>query len=308
LKVITMSKLAYLRPSFAAFAAVLVVSSSSFGQEPAAGDSVDKVTCAKAHTEAQVLRKEMRLVEAQQTAQKCMQSACPVMLQNECVQLLEKLERQIPSLTFDVRLDSRPAENAKVFVDGLIVDSTAAAHRLNPGEHKIRVELEGFDPVEQTIGVTEGQQFRAVQISFKSPEPETPAAGGSAAAGGGGTSQAALDRPIPVSVYVLGALGGAAILNAGVWWGLGLVEENNLRDSCYPRCKDSELDTMKTRYRIGDISLGVGLVASGVGLALYLTRPTVEREAALLKPKQRRFGFDVVPTPSGVQATTRFTF
>ncbi len=51
----------------------------------------------------------------------------------------------------------------------------------------------------------------------------------------------------------------------------GSSEKSDLRARCGSRCSDAEVASLKTRYILADVSLGVGIVALGVATYLWLT-------------------------------------
>src|SRR5205814_1618210 len=75
----------------------------------------------------------------------------------------------------------------------------------------------------------------------------------------------------PVLAYVLGGVG---ILGLGSFTYFGLTSKgdlSNLKDTCAPYCAQNDLDSVKTRMLVADISLGVGIVALGVATYLFVT-------------------------------------
>jgi hypothetical protein len=112
--------------------------------------------------------------------------------------------------------------------------------------------------------------MRLVAFSFDSPTVDPP----EAAVALPPPQAPVMDRPIPVLVYPLLGVGVAGLASFGVFTILGKSEESELEKDCAPACSDTELETMKRHYLIGDISAGVGaasLIAAGV---VYLVRPS----------------------------------
>ncbi len=70
-------------------------------------------------------------------------------------------------------------------------------------------------------------------------------------------------------------------MGLGGFVGFGLAgssKEKSLENSCAPNCSDSELDPMRRAYRIGDLSLGIGVAALAGTAVAYVTRPAGKRE------------------------------
>jgi hypothetical protein len=70
---------------------------------------------------------------------------------------------------------------------------------------------------------------------------------------------------------VLGVAGFVALGSFAVFGITGLNEKSRLRGVCSPHCTDAQVSKLKTDYVVGDVSLGVGLIALGVATFLWLT-------------------------------------
>ena len=75
---------------------------------------------------------------------------------------------------------------------------------------------------------------------------------------------------VPAATYVLGGIGVAALATGVVFRAIGAEQYNALAEDCGTACTDAQVDPVKAKYTISNISLGVGagaLVAGGVMLA-----------------------------------------
>jgi hypothetical protein len=79
---------------------------------------------------------------------------------------------------------------------------------------------------------------------------------------------------VPTAAWVLGGVGAAA-LGSFVGFALsGRAKENDMMSSCAPYCSQQDEDTMRRRYLVADISLGVSLVSLGAAAYLVLSSRT----------------------------------
>lgn len=232
-----------------------------------------RTECLDAHRNAQELKRSAKFLEAQEHLLVCSSGSCPGAIISDCGNWITELEQVTPSMVFQIRRDGKEALEATVLVDGKPIADRAQAVKVNPGRHTIHVELPPFPPRDEDVVLPEGQRMRLIEVEFKSqpaaaPVPVTLAT----------PPKKELERPTPVLVYPLLAVGIAGLASFGTFSILGKSEQGKLEDRCAPRCDDDELSTMKRFYLIGDISAGVG-AASLLGAAIvYLTRPSREVE------------------------------
>ncbi len=231
--------------------------------EGAEAQPTNKQQCIDAHRQTQALGGAGRLVEAREQAQKCTDPACPGLLVADCARWLSDLDQRIPSVVFEVRADGHPNVSARVFVDDKPVDdwTRGRALRLDPGQHTFRFELPGRPPVTETLVVAEGMRFRVVSAEFATPPPHLADRG------------TVRTRPVPLVVYPLLGLGALGVGGFVAFALLGKSEQHELERTCSPRCTDNDLASMRTRFLVGDISLGVGIAALVGAGVIYLARP-----------------------------------
>jgi hypothetical protein len=73
------------------------------------------------------------------------------------------------------------------------------------------------------------------------------------------------------------ALAGVGLVGIGLfsYFGLtGLSKEHDLEQSCMPRCSPSDIDGVRTRYHVADISLGIGVAALAGAILWYVLTPS----------------------------------
>lgn len=230
-----------------------------------------RAECVQAHQRTQELKRNEQFMEAQEQLAICSSVTCPGAIISDCGQWISELEQRTPSMVFDVQLDGKQAQGAKVFVDNQPVTEWSKAYKVNPGRHRVRAELAPFEPREETLVLPEGQRMRLVAISFESPKPVAEAPPASAAPMPVAVEQR---RPTPTAVYPLlgvGVLGGAGF---AVFSLMGRSEQNALERDCSPVCTDSDMSAMKRNYMIADLSAGIGAAALIGAAIVYFTRPT----------------------------------
>jgi hypothetical protein len=241
----------------------------------AAGSSSppSRADCLSAHHSAQELRQKDMFIEAQQKLAICSSASCPGAVISDCGNWITDLEQRTPSMVIEVKVDGRPADNVRLFLDHEPLGDWTHAIKVNPGRHVIRAEAPRFEPYEEAIVFPEGQRMRLVPIEFKSPVAPTPALSPALSAEPAARDVGTVSRPVPSAVYPLLGVGAAGLVGFGIFAVIGRSKQTNLENTCQHRCTDSDISSMKTAYLVGDISGTVG-VASLVGAAVvFLSRP-----------------------------------
>lgn len=247
---------------------------------------VEKRACLATYVEVQSNRQEGKLIAARAAAVTCGNDSCPPMLRSDCVTWLRELDASIPTVVFSASTpDGRDVTDARVTVDGRGVPrNMGEAIALDPGEHAVACETDGYGRVEVHLVAAQGEKNRPVHFEIEPVVRTTPSP----------TPLASRSRPIRPVTYVLGALG---IVSLGVWgvvgasafWGSPSVET---LDRCKPNCNPGDRSDVQRKLDVADIAGATALVALGATLVLYVTRPRV----------------DVVPVADGAIGTwtTRF--
>jgi hypothetical protein len=249
---------------------------------------VDVEACLSSHLQGQELRQSSKLLESREQFRQCARQECPSAIARDCVEWLGQYERQIPSISVRVTADGAGRSDARVSLDGVPVDNRAGKSiELNPGTHSIRVELAPFAPFETSLVISEGDQFRVVEAVFATPvkpsllaQPEPRP-----------VAPLVMERPVPVTAYVFGAVTLAAAANAAGWalssWSL----RQELEKACAPSCKPASVDVLEQRAMIADISWGVSVASLLATVTFYALRPEVPVESE----RPIAFGLDVLP-------------
>jgi hypothetical protein len=175
--------------------------------------------------------------------------------------------------------EGRDVIAVRLIVDGAVVTEAldGRAMPLDPGKHRIRLEAEGFAPVEQDVLMREGEKDRQVLLSVvpRGPVPQTelprPSPPERAPTPASPTTTP-ISRPIPPAAVVAASLGIVALGVATYFDLKGTSDALGLKDRCSPQCASSDVDPVRTEYLVARVAVGVSLVALGTAAILYLTR------------------------------------
>lgn len=231
--------------------------------------------CPTASEDGQRARDRGKLLEARELFRICSRTTCPGVVRKDCSKWLSEIEESIPSIVVAAR-DAAGTDltEVRIFVDGDPVASRADGKPIpiNPGEHVIRFEIEGAPPKTEPVVIRTGEKNRLLRVQLdrpiasdtpaplppRPPSPEEPD-----------------DRSSGRSTPILGWLfGGIGIVGVGSFAYFGIAAKNdldNLKSTCAPFCDQGDLDSVKSRMLVADISLGVGIVSLGLATYFFLT-------------------------------------
>lgn len=234
--------------------------------EQSASTRTNVASCIRAHESGQELRQAGHLLQGKAQLLQCAQEICPEIVRSECVSLLDELRVQIPSVVFRITVDGQSRPDVAAALDGIPIfaEVPTLAWDIDPGRHVFVFTHGDLEPIRQEVTITEGERLVPINVQFSTPKPVPPAA----------PPIYVEQRPIPTAVYVLSAAG---ILGLGSFVGFGLAarsKEDQLHWSCSPNCSPAQVDSVETRARIADISLGIGTAALVAAGTYYLLRPT----------------------------------
>ncbi len=287
-----------MRRRWVAALASLVVAPSVVSAAPPPGPPQDD-SCLTAPVEGQKLRRTDKLLDARDRFTQCARRTCPARIVQECTRWLHEVDDILPSIV----AVARDGQGGDLLDVQLSIDDkppagmSARAIELDPGSHKLVFRRKGMPDIQQDVLLREGEKNRSVVATFKPPAPPPPPA----------LPPPVIQRPVPVVVWVLGGiaiLGGVGFATFG---SLGLTERSS--DKCVPAgCTPSQRDSIETNFRIGDVSLGVGVLALVTGGVFFLTRPSVESRSVEPIDKPAGAFFDVRPMRGGGVAAVGVRF
>jgi hypothetical protein len=276
--------------------------------------------CMSSYEAGQRLRREGDLVGAASELLVCGGPACPVRMQGDCQRWLDDVERSTPAVVFRVR-DGGGAWLADVTasIDGAAprrLDGRAIA--MNPGEHVVVFEREGYRPLRTPVIVAEGEKLErrvitldAVVASDPSYTP-APASGGAtgtvqrlqpgvdpqrerAAGTGEDPVSAGPESSIPWGPVALGAVAVAGGVGFA-YFGMHAQSGEADLEQCTPNCSQARVDDVKEDFLRSNVSLGIGIAGIvGAGLWLILDRPSSADAGPQTRAARSTFGFG--PTP-----------
>jgi len=249
----------------------------------------DKRVCIAASESAQRLRKEGKLRAAREQLAVCSARECPALIRQDCAGWLNDVVSSTPSVVVAAKdTQGRDTMAVKLFIDGELVQERldGKAIALDPGMHTFRYELDAEHAHEDPVAIREGEKNRVLAVSFQSnaAAPVTPAAARPAEPAPtaheepsptheGTTAATKGPAPIPLGAYVFG---GAALASLGIGSVLLLSaggDARSLRSSCAPSCDQGQVDSARSKALVGDVALGVGVVAAAAAVWMVLVKP-----------------------------------
>lgn len=266
------------RPPFvvSAWAATVAITTmvGTARAQQAAPPADEAEACFAAAERAQPLLRQKKLREARALLDVCSRDSCPRAARTDCREWLAEATDAQPSIVIaahEIRgtgaaRETRDLNGVRAVIDDVLVidrvDTTPIV--IDPGRHRLRLERAGADPLVQDVDIREGEKGRVVDAYWHVASVAIPA------------------RPIPPSVLVVGGIGVFAV-GVGTYFEIsGLVQRHDLDVSCKPTasCLQSKVDSTRTQMRIGDVTLGGGLLFLAGSMILYFTRPAADTPEA----------------------------
>jgi hypothetical protein len=263
---------------------------------PRNAGAADRVQeCIGEHVEAQLLRKQGRLAAARARLIECADLTCPELVRAECAALSQEVEAALPSVVLDaLDVDGQPTSEPKVSIDGSAeLAPIDRAIPLDPGQHRFRFEHPNGAVQQIELVLAESEHERRVVADFRSKE-----------AG----EHATAERRWPTSVMLVSGGVAAVALGSFTYFAIAGHAMQSELERCKPSCDDrADIDHMRSRYLIADVSLGVALVSVGVG-AYAWTQRSPEAPPVGSRSTGRTLSVHPVATPRslGLWATGEF--
>jgi len=220
-----------------------------------------------------------------------------------------------------VEITSEPA-GASVMVDGAATDKvTPATFELSPGEHRVVLNVDGYQPLEKSLTLSKGEQGKvavnfAAEGTSTAPATETAlvdpfATDSSAAPAQGGEVENESEGP-PAAFWIAAAVAGVGLVSGTVFGSLALGDQNDFDDKKKTNPNDRAglqdiKDSGERNAIIADVSFGLAAAAAVVGVVVLVVHNKKGGEKADASAKSR-FNFVPVATGEAVGMTTAVSF
>lgn len=253
--------------------ATLMAAGATFYAGEGVARADDREQCATAADQAQQLRDEGKYRRAREQLIICARDVCPAPIKRDCLEWLSQVENTAPTVVFGAKDGAKDLSDVKVYVDGAPVTERLDGKpvQMDLGKHVVKFEYQGQTKEEEVI-IGAGQKNRNVTVTFGGATPGPTGPTGPAAPGpseSGGSLVPAL---------VVGGIGVLALGSFAIFGLSGKSDVSDLEKTCKPTCKESDVDSARTKLIVADISLGVGIVALGVATYLIITRPKIDAD------------------------------
>jgi hypothetical protein len=258
--------------------------------------------CIAASDQGQDARDNGNYRRARDAFAACARAACPALVRRDCAQWQAELEETWPSVIVSAK-DERGDDliDVRVFVDGdpLVTKLDGRPARVDPGEHKLRIEADGRPPVEQHLVVRAGEKNRVIEVRMGSTGE---AAGGQAEHGAPPRESGSAPDAKRTSALVFGGLALVAF-GTEAYFGLsGLSDRSTLLSQPCAQtgtCSTSTVDSIRTKFTVADIALGVGLASGALAVYLFLSSSPAKSNGTTTQGAH----VDLAPLPGGGAAT-----
>ncbi len=224
--------------------------------------------CADAAEEGQRQRIAGKLHAARETFAACLRPECPALVQKDCAQFVLELETATPSVVVAAHDGSGgDLTEVRVTVDGVafLERLDGKAQPIDPGVHQFRFETAGAPPLEKTIVVHEGEKSRVVAVTLQAPET---------------LQSSTTNHAVPVATWLSLGIGAVALGSFTTFGLMARHDYNQLHASWGTDCPQSDVDRVKRKALVADVSLGVSVVSFGIAAWTYFAR---EKTPAPLK-------------------------
>jgi hypothetical protein len=230
------------------------------------------LTCAQAYESAQEEKATGRLKAAIEHLKSCIDPNCATFIREDCVRWMDQVDSALPTVVFSVREDGKDLTDVEIQCDDkpLTGKLDGKAIPVDPGLRDFSFTVPGLEPMARQVLIREGERNRIVNVEFTKPS----AALTSPTANVATTLSDEPDlRPRTLALpYALAGVGALGVASFTLFALLGNSQQGELERTCSPFCQSSQVDSLKTKYLVADVSLGVGLVSLGVATYIFIKR------------------------------------
>jgi hypothetical protein len=285
-----------MRPAPGPWVAALVV--ASIGAASLARADT-KQQCTAASDQGQQLRDDGHYQRARQAFVACARDKCPAIVRRDCVKWLAELDQASPTVVVSAKGEKgEDLVEVKVTVDGDLLETRLDGKPtpVDPGSHLFRYETTGYPAVEAQVMVHSGEKSRLLPVQFgKPPPPPAPPPKPAAPVHVEPAEGARTPEGIRPSAWVFGGLSLTAFASEAYFGLSGLSQLNSLKAQPCAKtssCSENSVDTIRTKFTVADISLGVGIVSAALAAYLFVAGPSAE-------PPKTSAQIGVAPMPGG---------
>jgi hypothetical protein len=214
-------------------------------------------SCAQDAVEGQKLHRAGKLLRARERFVACAQTSCREDIVRDCTDWLARLDSELPSIVVAAKDHAgSDLRGLRVSIDDAPVEDASRAIPLDPGRHRLVITVPGRPPATRDVVLHEGERLREITFSFDEPAP---------------APERRAERPIPPLALLAGGVAVFGLVGFGTLGGIGVSDRSS--SGCDRGCDSNSASRVRTELLVADISLVVGVVASAVATALFLTRP-----------------------------------
>jgi len=218
----------------------------------------ERSECISLAEHGQIERQAGRLESSRRDFLRCSSETCPRVVRDDCIRWLAEVEPSMPSVVFFATDDAgHDLTDVRVDLDGvrLVERLDGRSIRVDPGQHTlVFARAAGGPPLRQTYLFVQGERDRKIAVRFP-PSNATEA------------SRVLAEPPRKASPLPLVVSGSVAFLGLAGFTAFGLSGKSDLSaldDSrCAPACDPADLDRVRTKLIVADVSLAVGVVSLG---------------------------------------------
>jgi hypothetical protein len=230
----------------------------------------DKAACLDAAAKGQRLRATHKLVEAREELRVCALATCPAVVQSDCANWLDSVERTLPTVVVTAK-DGTGLDlvDVRVSVDGALlaprIDGLAVP--MNAGLHVFHFESSGRPALDRDVLVKEGEKNQEVGVVL-GPSVAAPSSTASSAEVSGGPSGSGWGESIG---WGIGGVGVVGLLVGAVAGLVAVADKGSAHCDAHDVCDRGSVDAIKNAALVSDVGWVAGgvLLVGGAGLLLF---------------------------------------
>lgn len=236
----------------------------------------DKRACIDANEKAQQLKDEQKLLSARAEVLACAREVCPGPVRKDCTELLEDINRRIPSIVVRARRGGNDVLGV-ISIDGKVfTGSVGQPIEMDPGPHRLRVKVDDIES-EQQISAVQGEHQRLVVVDLAEPiEKVTPRQTEADTINADKGTRGGTQRAVGIATGVVG-LAGIAIGSVFGVMAMG-DKDTQLANCSSTSCPNRTLaesahNDAVSAGLVSTISLVAGGVLFAAGVVVFVTAP-----------------------------------